>query len=65
MTPDAPRELLEKTVREVIAACGLDVVPATGEVYNPAEGAYRAPASKVVPRDSGPAYSRYSRGQRR
>lgn len=48
-TPDADRQQLERTVREVIAACGLDVAP-SGEVYNPAEGAYR-PRLQAVPRD--------------
>jgi hypothetical protein len=40
---------LPRLVREVIAACGLEVA-GDGEVYNPAEGAYRS-RSAVVPRD--------------
>jgi hypothetical protein len=51
-----------RIVLETIAACGLEVAP-TGEVFNPAEGAYRM--SKPRPQWSAPADNSRRRFSRR
>jgi hypothetical protein len=60
--PELADEQLECVLLKAIRRCGWDVSPG-GEVYNPAEGAYR-PEQNVVPRNDGRAYSKYTKRRR-
>lgn len=57
--PELEDERLESLALRMLRRCGLEV-SRSGDVYNPAEGAYRPAPARVVPRDQ-----KYSARRRR